>query len=223
VSGPPLLELVQVARHFPPGVRALEGVSLAIQSGEFVAVMGRSGSGKSTLLHILGLLDRPTAGRYTFDGAETAVLSHKERARLRAHKVGFVFQAYHLIPHLTVLENVALSLRYSGVGRGERSQRSSDVLARLGMAERMHASPPTLSGGEQQRVAIARAVVRSPRLLLCDEPTGNLDSENAGRILHLLGQLRDPTRAIVVVTHDPWVAGHADRVIHIADGRIQEG
>jgi len=222
VSGPPLLELAQVSRHFPPGVRALEGVSLAIQSGEFVAVMGRSGSGKSTLLHILGLLDRPTAGRYTFDGAETAVLSHKERASLRAHKVGFVFQAYHLIPHLTVLENVALALRYSGVGRGERSQRSSDVLAGLGMAERMHASPPTLSGGEQQRVAIARAVVRAPRLLLCDEPTGNLDSENAGRILHLLGQLRDPTRAIVVVTHDSWVAGHADRVIHIVDGRVQE-
>lgn len=223
VGATPLVEVDRVSREFPPGVRALDGLSLTIDPGDVVAIMGPSGSGKSTLLHILGLLDRPTEGRYLFDGVDTSRLSGRERERLRGRAIGLVFQAYHLIPHLTVAENVALSLRYAGVARPVWEGAVSEALASVGLTERADAYPSTLSGGEQQRAAIARALVRQPRLLLCDEPTGNLDSESARNVLGLIVALQSPARAIVIVTHDPVVAAHADRVVRIVDGRIREG
>jgi putative ABC transport system ATP-binding protein len=219
--GAPLVELIGVSREFLPAVRALDGVSLTLDRGETVAIKGPSGSGKSTLLHILGLLDRPTEGMYRFDGLETTMMSERERVALRARQIGFVFQAYHLIPHLTVAENVALSLRYAGATRTERARTVARALTSVGLLDRADAYPPTLSGGEQQRAAIARALVREPCLLLCDEPTGNLDSESGQRVLALIDHLRNASRTIVLVTHDPAVASHADRLIRIMDGRVQ--
>lgn len=216
----PLLQLIDVDRGFPFGVRALVGVSLTIERGEAVAIMGPSGSGKSTLLHVLGLLDRPTYGRYLLDGVDTGSMSSSERARLRATRIGFVFQSYHLIPHLTVAENVALAVRYSDPGAPDVEPRVEAVLDSVGMLDRRDAFPSTLSGGEQQRTAIARALVRRPQLVLCDEPTGNLDSVNARRVLDLLVRLHDMSRTLIIVTHDAGVAHHADRVIQIVDGRV---
>ncbi|MEU1328954.1 ABC transporter ATP-binding protein [Streptomyces sp. NPDC005865] len=201
-------------------VHALDQVSFGVRAGELVAVVGPSGSGKSTLLNILGLLDRPSAGTYLLDGVDTADLREKERTRLRAQRIGFVFQAFHLVAHKPAGVNVVLPLVYNRAPRHDRRRVAEQALARVGMGHRVDALPHTLSGGEKQRVAIARATVHRPSLLLCDEPTGNLDTESTGMVMGHLAQLAADGLAVVVVTHDPTVADRADRVLRVRDGRV---
>lgn len=210
-----------VSRAFPPDVLAVDDVSLTIYPGEFVALTGPSGSGKSTLLNILGLLDRPTSGTYELEGVPSAGMADRELARLRGGTIGFVFQAFHLVPHLTAVENVALGLAYAPPGTLEGAD-PSEALEAVGMGHRADAFPGTLSGGERQRVAIARAVARSPRLLLCDEPTGNLDSRATEALLEILEDRLTPDRALLVVTHEADVAARAHRVVRMHDGRLVE-
>ncbi|HAK94268.1 MAG TPA: macrolide ABC transporter ATP-binding protein [Planctomycetes bacterium] len=199
-------------------VRALAGITLRVERGESVAVRGPSGSGKSTLLHILGLLDRPTAGRYLLAGADVTRLGDRERSRIRNRTIGFVFQNFQLLPRLTALQNVCLPLLYAG--RRDAADTAREALARLGLAARTHHRPGALSGGEQQRVAIARALVKDPELILADEPTGNLDSRTGGQILDLLGAIHAQGVTLVIVTHDDNVAARARRVIAMADGAV---
>jgi putative ABC transport system ATP-binding protein len=202
---------VALAYPGPPPVRALDPCQLVIGRGQHVALVGPSGSGKSTWLNVAGLLDRPTAGMYLLDGTDTGVLSERDRTTLRAERIGFVFQAFHLLPHRTALENVALALLYRGIQRRARRQVALDALERVGLAARSHAPPAQLSGGERQRVAIARALAVRPSILLCDEPTGNLDTASAGTILQLVDDLHAEGQTVVVVTHDPQVACRAER------------
>lgn len=218
------LHLQGVARSFtgPPPVDALHPVDLDVEPGEYVAVVGPSGSGKSTLLNLLGLLDTPDAGRYEFDGHPVTDLSDRDRTRLRRHGIGFVFQAFHLLTHRTARENVELGGTYTGMRRGDRRTQASDVLGVVGLSARSGATPAQLSGGEQQRVAIARALMGSPRLLLADEPTGNLDSVAAAAVLSALEAANDEGITLVVVTHDPDAAARASRRVAMADGRIVE-
>ena len=199
---------------------ALNGVSLTIQPGEFVAVMGPSGCGKSTLLNLLGLLDRPTEGSYRLGGEEVGGLPEKKRAAVRRGSVGFVFQSFNLIDDLTVAENVELPLLYLGASRAERRERTEAALDRVGMAHRRGHYPSQLSGGQQQRVAVARAVVAGPRLLLADEPTGNLDSGNGEAVMDLLAELNAAGTTIVMVTHSAADAEYAQRVVNLFDGRV---
>jgi putative ABC transport system ATP-binding protein len=219
-QGPDLVCLHGIEQRFGPLVTALHDVSLTIRAGEFVAVTGTSGSGKSTLLHILGLLARPSSGRYDLDGRAVGSLRDEQLADMRAHTIGFVFQAFHLVPHLTAVENVEASLAYQGMPRRGRRRAALTALASVGLTHRIDAFPATLSGGEQQRVAIARAVVRQPRLLLCDEPTGNLDTANTEAVMAILEQSVTVDRALVVVTHDPEVAARARRVVVLQDGQV---
>jgi len=199
---------------------ALDDVSLSIDEGERVAIIGPSGSGKSTLLSILGLLDRPSSGEYILDGAKTSQLSDKQRTNARKASLSFVFQAFHLIPYLNVMENVEEGQRIGGVrSTRERRMEARLSLERLGMESRLEAFPPSLSGGEQQRVAIARALARAPKLLLCDEPTGNLDSANSERVLDALVGSNRGREAVVIVTHDSKVAERCDRIISVSDGK----
>ncbi len=217
-----MIELESIGRTYrrPTGeeVAALAGVSLAIERGDFVAIVGTSGSGKSTLLNILGLLDRPDRGRYRFEGEDVAGLGVGEQARFRNRRIGFVFQAFHLLPRTSAVENVELPLLYSDRidirGRGRRA------LEEVGLADRIRHTPSELSAGQQQRVAIARALVNEPDLLLADEPTGNLDPQSAGEVMGILRQLNAAGRTIVLVTHDPGIAAQARRVIRIEAGRI---
>lgn len=214
-----------IGRTFRSGavdVAALTGVDLRIERGEYLAIAGPSGSGKSTLLNVLGLLDRPTDGRYYFEGWPVAELSERHRAAIRGSRVGFVFQAFHLLPHRSVLENVWLSGLYTATGRKERVAQAEEAIEKVGLGHRIDFKPTTLSGGERQRVAIARAVVGKPSLLLCDEPTGNLDSTTSDSVLELFEDLRTDGLTIVVVTHDQTVSDHADRVVHMKDGRLGE-
>jgi putative ABC transport system ATP-binding protein len=222
---PPVIELRGLARTYPgpPPVPALRPASLVIEAGGYVAVTGPSGSGKSTLLHLLGLLDAPTAGRYLLDGLDTSALRDGDRSALRGRRIGFVFQAFHLLPYRTVLENVQLALLYNQTPRAGRARAAASALEAVGMGPRLGALPTTLSGGESQRVAIARALVNQPSLLLCDEPTGNLDSRNAAALMSLLDQLNADGFTIVVITHDSAVAAHASRAIEISDGQLSEG
>ena len=199
---------------------ALNGVSLSIQPGEFVAVMGPSGCGKSTLLNLLGLLDRPSDGSYKLAGEEVGDLPERERARKRRGALGFVFQSFNLIDDLTVAENVELPLVYLKASKAERRQRTEAALDRVGMAHRRGHTPQQLSGGQQQRVAIARAVVAGPSLLLADEPTGNLDSKNGAAVMDLLAELNAAGTTIVMVTHSPSDAEYAQRVVNLFDGRV---
>ena len=199
---------------------ALNGVSLSIQPGEFVAVMGPSGCGKSTLLNLLGLLDRPSSGSYRLAGAEVGALPERERARKRRGALGFVFQSFNLIDDLTVAENVELPLVYLKASKAERAERTEAALDRVGMAHRRGHTPQQLSGGQQQRVAIARAVVAGPQLLLADEPTGNLDSKNGAAVMDLLAELNAAGTTIVMVTHSPSDAEYAQRVVNLFDGRV---
>jgi putative ABC transport system ATP-binding protein len=201
-------------------LRALDGVSLAIERGEFVAIMGPSGSGKSTLLNVLGCLDRPTAGTYRLAGRDVSRLGRGELAEVRNALVGFVFQNFNLLARTSALENVELPLVYAGVPRREREARARDALVRVGLAERIHHHPGQLSGGQQQRVALARAIVNRPRLLLADEPTGNLDTKTSESIMELLEELSHDGLTIVFVTHEPDVARHASRMVAMRDGRV---
>ncbi|MFE4616085.1 ABC transporter ATP-binding protein [Streptomyces sp. NPDC056747] len=206
----------------PPPVPALLPCELSVDVGEFVAVVGPSGSGKSTFLNVAGLLDAPTEGTYLLDGIDTAALSDADRTALRGRRIGFVFQAFHLMPHRSATENVMLSMVYSAVPRAERRTRARDALQRVGLAHRFDALPGRLSGGERQRVAIARALAGRPSLLLCDEPTGNLDSGNAETVLALLGELHASGMTVVVITHDRDVAARAGRTVTIRDGILSE-
>jgi putative ABC transport system ATP-binding protein len=217
-----MIELHGISKTYtrPTGesVRALSDVSLRIDRGDFVAIVGASGSGKSTLMNIIGLLDAPTAGGYRFDGRDVAGLSVAEQARFRNRNVGFVFQAFHLLPRTSALENVELPLLYSD--RASIAGLGEQALAAVGLGDRMRHTPSELSGGQQQRVAIARALVNEPDLLLADEPTGNLDAQSAAEIIGIFQTLNVSGRTVVLVTHDPAVAAHARRVVRLEDGRV---
>jgi len=219
----PLIELKNVARHYQLGeidVPALDGVSLAIEAGEFVAIMGQSGSGKSTLMNVLGCLDNPTSGRFLIGGTDAGTLGPDELAALRRERFGFIFQRYHLLPHLDARANAALPAVYAGVGVGARGERASALLQRLGLGERLHHRPNELSGGQQQRVSIARALMNGGQIILADEPTGALDSASGAEMLRLLKELNERGHTIILVTHDAAVAAHARRVIELKDGKV---
>ena len=221
----PLIHLDGVKKVFYTDeveTHALSGIHLDIMPGEYVSIAGPSGCGKSTLLSILGLLDTPTEGTYILNGRSVDNLSLSERARIRNREVGFIFQAFNLIGDLTVYENVELPLTYRGTPSAERKKKVQDALERVGMAHRMKHYPAQLSGGQQQRVAVARAVVGDPSILLADEPTGNLDSSNGEAVMGLLKELHDAGSTICMVTHDPRYAQHAERGIHLFDGRVVE-
>ena len=220
----PLIALDEVVKTYWMGdvsVEALRGVSLRIEEGEFVAVMGASGSGKSTLMNLLGCLDRPTSGRYRLDGHEIASLDADALAALRNRTLGFVFQNFNLLSCTTALENVELPLLYAGVPAKERRARALEALARVGLGERAGHHPNQMSGGQQQRVAIARALVGKPRLVLADEPTGNLDSATSVDVMRILSDLRREGMTILLVTHEADIAGWAHRVITMRDGTVR--
>ncbi|MEV8097679.1 ABC transporter ATP-binding protein [Kitasatospora sp. NPDC085879] len=228
MSSVPVLEFEQVTLTYPgpPPVEALHPCDLAVGPGEFVAVVGPSGSGKSTFLNVAGLLDRPTAGRYLLDGLDTAALSDGERTELRGRRIGLVFQSFHLLAHRSATENVALATLYAPNGGRRRTARrhaeAREALEVVGLGHRLDALPSRLSGGERQRVAIARALVGLPSLLLCDEPTGNLDSATAASVLTLIEQLNADGMTVVLITHDPQVAARAGRTVVIRDGVLTE-
>ena len=224
INDRPVIELRSVAKVYGSGdtaVRAVDGVSLVVERGDYVAVMGASGSGKSTLMNIIGVLDTPTRGRYLLDGVDVRRLDASRRATVRNRKIGFVFQSFNLIPRTTAVSNVELPMAYAGVGRGERRRRALAALAQVGLAERANHKPSELSGGQQQRVAIARAIVTDPVLLLADEPTGALDSHSTEEVLGLFEQLNLAGRTVIMITHEDDVAAHATRVLRMRDGRIQ--
>jgi putative ABC transport system ATP-binding protein len=217
-----LLELESVSRHYGEQVvvHALREVSMAIHTGDFMSIVGPSGSGKSTMLGLLGCLDLPSSGTVRVDGVDVAGLDDSKRSQLRGDAIGFVFQQFHLIPHLTASGNVQTALLYRGLSASQRRRRAEAALERVGLAERRDHRPVQMSGGEQQRVAIARAIVTDPLIVLADEPTGALDSTNAANVLDIFESLRSDTRAVVMVTHDPGVAARTDRKISMRDGEI---
>jgi putative ABC transport system ATP-binding protein len=226
VTRPPIVEARRVSRVFPMAaspVTALDDVSLRIDAGEYLAVVGPSGCGKSTLLHILGCVDVPTSGAVLFQDRDVASLSDAERSRLRLEAIGFVFQRFFLLPMLTAWENVELPQAEAGVGRDARRRRTAELLEYVGLTRRAAHRPAELSGGEMQRVAIARALANRPRLLLADEPTGELDHRTGEQIVALLDQVHEHGTAVVVVTHDPAVAARAHRLLRMRDGRVVEG
>lgn len=214
--------LTKVFRTEEVETRALNGLSLEVNDGEFVAIMGPSGCGKSTLLSILGLLDNPTEGNYWLDGEEVAHLKESQRTAFRKGRIGFVFQSFNLIDELTVEENVELQLKYLGISARERKERVLDILRKVGLSQRAKHYPQQISGGQQQRVAIARAVVGRPKLILADEPTGNLDSKNGLEVMELLSRLHAEGTTIVMVTHSKHDATYASRIINLFDGQIVE-
>lgn len=215
-----LNQLTKIYRNGAIQVQALVGVTLTINKGEMTAIMGPSGSGKSTFMNILGCLDQATSGSYLLDGQEVAKLSQREQAVIRNRELGFVFQSFNLLPRLTALENVELPLVYAGVPSGRRRKLAFDALARVGLVHRVAHKPKELSGGQQQRVAIARALVNQPRLILADEPTGNLDSKSSIEIMALFQELHRSGITIVLVTHEPDIAAYAQRIIGFRDGKV---
>lgn len=219
-----MIELEAVSRHYRMSgqtVRALDGVDLSIAAGEFVMLTGPSGSGKSTLLNVLGCLDRPDSGRYWLDGIDVRTLDDTAASRVRNRRIGFVFQSFHLLPRLSVLENVLLPMRFSEEPDPQAPERAQVLLQRVGLGDRMDHRPGQLSGGQMQRAAIARALVLKPALLLADEPTGNLDSRSAAEVMALIGEVHTEGQTVVMVTHDSDVAAHAPRQVRLHDGRIE--
>jgi len=225
-SGPAVIETRGLGKVYAAGseaeVVALRGVDLRIHRGEFVAIMGPSGSGKSTLMNLIGCLDTPTSGSYHCDGVDISALDAEERARLRLDKIGFVFQGFNLLPRMNALENVAMPMGYANIHRAERLQRAHAALAAVGLANRESHRPSELSGGQQQRVAIARALINRPPILLADEPTGALDSKTGEEILALFKRLQAEDHTVVLITHDPDVAQHCDRIFAMRDGELHE-
>ena len=220
-----VLRVVEVHKYYDLGetrVHALRGVSVSIERGGFVAIMGASGSGKSTLMNILGCLDRPSSGRYVLEGIDVSSLDKRELAAIRNRKLGFVFQGFNLLPRTTALENTQLPTLYTSIGKLERAKRAREALALVGLAERAGHYPSQLSGGQQQRVAVARALVNRPSILLADEPTGNLDSRTSVEIMEVLQDLNERGLTIVLVTHEPDIAQFARRVLVFRDGRIRK-
>ncbi|MEP6688801.1 MAG: ABC transporter ATP-binding protein [Gemmatimonadales bacterium] len=219
-----LIRIRDLAREYQMGderILALRGVTLDIRRNEYVAIMGPSGSGKSTMMNLLGCLDTPTGGEYWLNGQEVSRLSDDELARVRNREIGFVFQTFNLLPRATALHNVELPLVYAGVRARERRERASAALARVGLGNRMDHRPNELSGGQRQRVAIARALVNSPSILLADEPTGNLDSVTSEEIMRVFGDLHAAGQTVIMVTHEPDIAAHAERVVVLRDGRVE--
>jgi putative ABC transport system ATP-binding protein len=218
-----LIEIQDVHKVYDMGedkVRALDGVSLVIQEGEYVAIMGPSGSGKSTLMNLIGCLDTPTAGSYKLKGNEVAGMTDDELAAIRNGEIGFIFQTFNLLPRSDAVQNVELPLVYAGVPRRERRERAQDSLKAVGLGDRMHHRPNEMSGGQRQRVAVARALVNRPSILMADEPTGNLDSKTGEEIMNLMDQLHAQGRTIILVTHEEDLALRAARVVRLRDGRI---
>ena len=219
-----LIEVRDMYKIYNPGeneVRALDGVSLEVQKGEFVAIIGHSGSGKSTLMNMLGCLDVPTEGTYILNGKDVSGLTDNELSDVRNNYIGFIFQGFNLIPNLTALENVELPLIYRKVDRATRKRLSEEALEKVGLKDRMKHKPAEMSGGQQQRVAIARAIAMSPPLILADEPTGNLDSKSTKDIMNILDELNEQGNTIVLITHDDGIAANAKRVVRIMDGKIE--
>jgi putative ABC transport system ATP-binding protein len=219
----PVLSLTDVTKVYRSGsleVAALRGVTLDVQQGEYVAVMGPSGSGKSTLMHIIGCLDVPTAGSYHLAGEDVSSMSENDLADVRNRSIGFVFQQFNLLASMTAWSNVALPLAYAGISRAQRRQRAEAALARVGLADRTSHRPGELSGGQQQRVAVARALVTEPALILADEPTGNLDSTSTADVLDLFDELHDAGRTVVLITHEQDVADRAGRIVRLHDGLV---
>jgi putative ABC transport system ATP-binding protein len=222
-SRPPVIHIHGVTKTYDLGqikVRALRDVSLRIDRGDFVAIMGSSGSGKSTLMNILGCLDIPTSGRYEIDGTDVSRMDEDDLSDLRNRKIGFVFQSFNLVPRTSAIANVELPLAYAGLNHSERRRRAAQALGAMGMADRMRHLPSELSGGQQQRVAVARAIVTNPSLILADEPTGNLDSHSTEDVLAIFARLNEEGRTVVLITHEPDVAAQARRVIRLNDGEI---
>ncbi len=219
-----VVELQDVSRTFPgtPPVEALKPANLAVQQGEYLAIVGPSGSGKSTMLHLLGLLDTPTGGTYFLDGVDTGALTERQRAGMRSSRIGFVFQSFHLLSHRTTVENVMLAEVYRPGSAKGRRERAVEALEQVGLGHRLDAFPTTLSGGERQRVAVARALVSKPSLLLADEPTGNLDTATGNQILALFETLHSDGLTLAVITHDPEVAQRAQRQVRIRDGSLDQ-
>jgi putative ABC transport system ATP-binding protein len=221
-----IIETIDLVKDYGLGeslVRAVDSISIKINEGEFVAIMGPSGSGKSTLMNILACLDRPTSGQYILAGEDVSNLTRTELARIRGKELGFVFQSFNLLPRMTALENVMLPLMYrpdQPTTIPERKERAMQVLANVGLADRAHHIPSELSGGQQQRVAIARVLINDPILILADEPTGNLDTKSSEEIMTMLHDLHDRGRTIVMVTHEPEIAAHTERILHIRDGKL---
>lgn len=220
-----LIEVRDVYKIYNPGenqVNALDGVSITIDEGEFVAIIGQSGSGKSTLMNMLGLLDTPTHGEYYINGKLVDDLNDDQMSAIRNEEIGFIFQGFNLISSLTALENVELPLVYRGMPKQERREISQDALERVGLGERMNHLPAEMSGGQQQRVAVARAIAAKPPVILADEPTGNLDTKSTKEVMAILHELKDEGRTVIVITHDNEIAEEAERVIRIRDGKVVE-
>ncbi len=218
-----LIEIRDIYKIYNPGeneVRALDGINLTVEHGEFLAIVGQSGSGKSTLMNMLGLLDIPTSGTYTLDGVDTANMTDDELSEIRNKEIGFIFQGFNLIPSLTAVENVELPLVYRGMKKEERNKLALDALERVGLSHRLDHLPKQMSGGQQQRVAIARAVAARPPIILADEPTGNLDSHSGVEVMKILHELHEEGRTVILITHDNDIANEATRVIRIQDGQI---
>jgi putative ABC transport system ATP-binding protein len=216
-----MIQLQDIIKSYPMGKReltVLQGVNLAIQKGEMVAIMGPSGSGKSTLLNLIGLLDKPTSGSYLLEGKEVAHLSGRELAKVRGQKIGFIFQSFNLLPYLSAIDNVELGQEYAGK---DNFQAAREALSKVGLEDRIHHRPTELSGGEQQRVAVARALAKDPPIILADEPTGNLDSRSSKEIMSVLSNLHtEQNLTLIMITHDPNIARYCQRIVHIEDGQI---